>query len=147
MIPSKLDLTIYRGTTFELELVSQIKKYIYDPAIHTGASDLKRSHAENLEYHGFTYEYVNFSSIYDSASLLIMKPWEQSGDEARQPLMTLNTTNGRISLTTTSVKLGISAADTQEIDFDSGSYKLLLVTAAGKTDGLIHGMVTIEGER
>jgi len=147
MIPSKLDLLIWRGTSFEIELISQTKSYIYDPAINTSPADLKRSHSENLEYYGYTFEYVDFLTLYPTATLDIMKPWRQNGDELRDPLFTLSLLNGRIELTDKSVKLGISAADTQKLDFDSGVYKLLLTTTQGQVDGLIYGTVSVEGER
>jgi len=147
MLPSKLDLIFWRGTTFELELVSQVKKYVYDPAIHTGVSDLKRSHVENLEYYGYVYEYVDFSTLYDSGKLVITKPWMQEGDEEREPLLILETQYNNIEFTSSSVKVGLDAEATQELEFDSGNYKLLLETTAGKVDCLVYGTVSVQGER
>jgi hypothetical protein len=147
MIPSKLDLLIWRGTSFEIELISQMKNYTYDPDIHTSAADLKRSYAENLKHYGFVYEYVDFATLYPEATLNIMKPWRQNSNEVRKPLFEFSLENERIELTSKSVKLGISAADTQELEFDAGTYKLLLITATGKVDGLVYGNVKVEGER
>jgi hypothetical protein len=62
-------------------------------------------------------------------------------------LLTLSLANGRIELTDKSVKLGVVAADTQDIEFDAGTYKLLLTTPLGKVDGLVYGSVTVQGER
>jgi hypothetical protein len=147
MIPSKLDLTIHRSTSFEIELISQVKNYIYDPAIHSGPADLKRTHAENLEYYGFVYAYVDFVNLYPIATLHIMKPWRQNNSEEREPLMELTLADGDIELTDKSVIIGISAEITQEIEWDRGTYKLLLTTATGKIDGLTHGVVNVEGEK
>lgn len=147
MIPSELNLLVWRGTTFEIELVSQVKNFIFDPVVHNSPADLKRTHAENLEYYGFTYDYLNFASVYNSADLVVMPPWRQKGDENRAPLLSLTVAAGGIQFTSTSVKVGISAEATQLIDFDSGTYKLLLHTTDGKTDGLIYGDFDVKGER
>lgn len=147
MTPSKLDLTIWRGTSFELELVSQLKNYVYDPAVHNSPADLKRTHAENLEHYSYVYEYVDFATLYPTAILQIMRPWRQNGSEDREPLMELSLANGEIELTDQSVKIGISADETQEIDWDKGTYKLLLTSVAGKIDGLTYGQVEVYGER
>ena len=147
MIPSKLDLLVWRGTSFELELISQVKNYLYDPAVHNGAADRKRTHAENLEHYGFVWEYVDFLSLYTQAELVVMKPWQQNMDESREPLLELSMENGGIQLTTSSIKVGIDAEETQEIMFDKGVYKLRLFTEEGKVDGLIYGEMNVKGER
>jgi len=147
MIPSKLDIVFWRGTTFELELISQVKKFIYDPAIHNEISDLKRSHQENLEFYGYNYEYVDFASLYESARLIVTKPWLQAGDEEREPLLILDTEYNDIELTASSVKIGLSSEVTQELEFDSGNYKLKLETSLGKIDCLTFGAVSVQGER
>jgi hypothetical protein len=145
MIPTKLDITIWRGISFELELISQIKNFTYDPAIHTSTADLKRTHTQNLEYYGFVYEYIDFLTTYASAELIIRKPWIKAGQQATDPLMTLAVLSG-LELTSNSVKIAIAAADTAPIEFDAGTYELLLTTATGKVDGLIFGDVTVLGK-
>jgi len=147
MIPYKLDLLVWRGTSFELELVSQAKKFVFDPAVHNGPADLKRTHAENLEYYGFVWEYVDFSSLYAQSSLVVLRPWQQNSNEDREPLLELSLMQGGIELTTSSVKIGIDADETQAIAFDKGSYKLQLITAAGKVDGLVYGTMNVKGEK
>jgi len=147
MIPSKLDLLVWRGTSFELELISQVRNYLYDPAVHTGAADRKRTHAENLDYYGFEWEYVDFASLYVRAELVVVKPWQQDMDESREPLLELSIENGGIELTESSVKVGIGADETQDIMFDKGVYKLRLFTAQDKVDGLIYGEMNVKGER
>ena len=147
MIPAKLDLLVWRGTSFEIELMSQVKNFVFDPAIHNGPADLKRTHAENLEYYGFVWEYVDFASLYTEASLVVLKPWVQNGSEEREPLLQLSSLTGEIELTNNSVKVGIDAIDTQGILFDKGSYKLLLTTVTGKVDGLVYGIMNVKGER
>lgn len=145
MIPSKLDLTFWRGTSFDLELISQVKVFVYDPTIHNGPADLKRTHLENLEHYGFVYEYIDFATKYDTAELKIVQPWSKQGDVVSKPLMTLSLANNDIELTDKSVKVGLSAAATKLIKFDSGSYELLLTTPSGKVDGLLYGPVTVMG--
>ena len=147
MIPTKLDLLVWRGTSFELELVSQVKKYAFDPAIHNGPADLKRTHAENLEYYGYVWEYVDFNSLYTAASLIVLRPWDQCPDEQRTPLLSLSKLNGDIEFTSESIKIGMAASVTEIITFDKGSYKLLLTTSAGKVDGLIYGTMNVKGEK
>lgn len=143
MIPSKLDLLIWRGTSFELELVSQVKSYIYDSDVHNAPADLKRSHAENLKHYGYVYEYVDFAMLYTAANIDIVSPWKQ---DEKTPLMSLSLEEGHIALTNKSVQIGISAADTQNIEFDKGIYKLLLTTSTGKVDGLVYGEVDVQSE-
>ena len=147
MTPSKLDIVIYRGTTFELELLSQIKVYIYEPSIHNSIADTKRTHAENMEFYGFIYQYINFLSLYTYANLNIIKPWIRDGQNNSGPIFSLNNTDGGIELTTQSVKIIIDDASTKNIEFDSGSYKLLLTTEDGKVDGLVYGTVTVIGDK
>jgi len=147
MIPYKLDLLVWRGTSFELELVSQVKSFVFDPAVHNGPADLKRTHTENLEHYGFVWEYVDFATLYAAASLIVLRPWQQNNNEDREALLELSLTQGGIELTASSVKIGIDAAETQEIAFDKGSYKLLLTTAAGKVDGLVYGTMNVKGEK
>jgi hypothetical protein len=147
MIPSKLDLLIWRGTSFELELVSQIKNYIFDPDVHNAPADLRRTHAENLAHYGYTYDYVDFNTVYTAAELIVLPPWRQNASENRTPLITWTTTGNHILLGTRSVQIGIGPSDTQAIDFDSGNYKLILITASGQIDGMTYGELTIKGEK
>lgn len=142
MIPSKLDLTIWRGTTFELELVTQVKKYTFDPAIHNSPADLKRTHLENLAHYGFVYEYVDFATLYAGATLEIFKPWRNM--DPRDPLLTLTVASGHIQLTARSVKIGLSVAETKDLKFSAGNYELMLTTVAGKVDGFTQGTVAVK---
>ncbi|RLB94164.1 MAG: hypothetical protein DRH26_02015 [Deltaproteobacteria bacterium] len=146
MTPSKLDIKIWRGTTYELELISQVKNYIYDPDINNDPLDLQRTHKENIDYYGFVYEYIDFIAIYSAAELIIRKPWIRSGAEATTPLMTLSLANGDIELTDQSVKIGIDPDETKIIEFDAGTFELLLTTSGGKVDSLIFGDVEVLGK-
>ena len=145
MTPHKLDITINRGTSYELELISQIKKFTFDPEIHTTLMDKRRTHAENLEHYGFIYEYINFLETYTTAELIVRKPWAKDGQPTKA-LLSLNLENG-IQLTNMSVKIGIPPGDTRKLEFDSGNYELNLTTPAGKIDGLIFGSLTVNGEQ
>lgn len=166
MTPTKLDLPIRRGTSFEIELVSQIKKYTYDPAVHTAPADLKRTHAENLEHYGYTYEYIDFASTYDRAELIIRKPY--TGVGSSDPLLTVKTpeegveqTLTVLELTDKSVKIGISPEDTAAMNYNTAIYELHLIIEEGLTDAeiragaqsqdevdtLVYGNVTVTGDK
>lgn len=159
MDPKKHDIIIHRGATFKLEVVSQVKEYTYDPDVNNTPGDLGRSHAENLEYHGFTYVYVDFATVYDRAELTIRKAYIKNGQPASTPLMELSLEDGDIELTDKSVIVTIHSPVTRDIDFDAGIYELLLISeevltpgdiAAGVDpndiiDGLIYGKVTVLG--
>lgn len=147
MLPKRLNITIRRGVTFELELITQKKVFNYDPETNVGPTDLKRSYQENLEEYGFVYAYLDFATDYDSASLEVIKPWIKSGGQALPPLLTLTSAGGDIILGDKSIKIIISAADTKKIEFDEGTYELLLTTLAGKVDGLIYGDVVVTGDK
>lgn len=149
MTPSKLDITIHRGTSFELELVSQIKSFVFDPDIHNSLADRKRTHAKNLEHYGFTYEYIDFASVYNNVELIVDKSWAKAGDNAK-PIMVLSSLDDDLELTDKSVKIGISFEDTQKIEFDTGKYKLSLTSGVypdEKIDNLIYGEITILGKK
>lgn len=146
MLPTEFDLVIRRGVTFGIELIGQVKVYTYDPATDTTPADLQRTHAENLEHHGFTYEYIDFLTDYNAAELHVYRSYK-NGQEAKEPIMTLTLANGDIELTNKSVKVGITDEATQEIDFNAGMYELNLITAAGQVDGLNFGKVTVYGHK
>lgn len=160
MTPNRHDLEIWRGSSFELELVSQIKIYKFDMA-NMVAADQARTHAENLKYYGFVYEYINFLDIYDEARMHIRRPWVRNGNTANEALFTLSTENGRLELTETSVKIGISAEEARLMDFDQATYDLELVIygpttvqnrMAGtmsndKVDKLVFGSFIVNGEK
>jgi hypothetical protein len=146
MIPKKLDIIIWRGGTFELELVTQVKVYNYDPDTNTGPADLKRTHLENLEHYGFTYEYVDFATDYTNAELRIIKPWVKSGQAPTTPLMQLSK-GDEITLTANSIKIVIDADTSKTIEFDSGTYELLLTRTGNIIDPFIYGDVTVLGDR
>ena len=145
MIPQQLDITIYRGSSFEIELVGQIKDYVFDPAVNNTPADLKRSHEENLKKYGFVFEYIDFLTLYSAATLEIRKSWLKSGSAASTPLFALSLGSG-LTLTDDRVQIGITAEQTSAMDFDSGTYDLLLVTASGKVDKLVYGKVEVIGE-
>ena len=149
MTPYKFDLTFIRGTSFSLELVSQVKKFIYDPDVHTAAADLKRTHAENLAHYGFNYEYINFGTTYTKAQLIVKKPWSKAGQPTSKPLLELSAEEGEITLGERSIKIYVDPMATQELDFSSGNYRLLLTLGEEPEeviDCLVYGTVTVLGE-
>ena len=143
MTPSKLDLEIWRGATFRRELVTQTKTFIYNPAVHTSAVDLKRSHEENLEFYGANFAYVDFLSTYVSAELAIVKAWDKL--EQNTPLLILDDLVNNLILGAKSITIVIDDATTQLLNFDSGSYKLRLTKANGDVDLFTYGSVTVFG--
>lgn len=150
MTPYKLDITFLRGVSFNLELISQVKNFIYDPATHTTPPDLKRTHAENLEHYGFNYEYIDFLDTYSKAELIVKKPWVKAGQVASTPLLELSMLEGHIELTNKSVKIYVPIDETQELDFSSGNYQLKLTFGEEpneKNDCLAYGFVTVLGEK
>jgi len=166
MTPTKLDLPIRRGTSFEIELVSQVKNYVYDPDVHNAPADLKRTHAENLAHYGYVYEYIDFASIYDRAELVIRKPYTGVGDST--PLLTITTpeegveqTLTVLELTDKSVKIGISPEDTAKMNFNTAIFELHLIIeedlsdeeiragamSQDEIDTLVYGNVAVTGDK
>lgn len=166
MTPTKFVIDIWRGASFDKELISQVKKYNYDPAVNNTAADLGRTHMENLVKHGFTYEYINFANDYDKAELIVKKAWVKSGQPDTEPLLLLSTVadasgHAALQLTDKSVVIGINPVITKRIDFSSAAYRLLLTKegtpVAGDTDAgsgsrdqvdcLIYGDFNVHGEK
>jgi hypothetical protein len=143
MTPSKLNLEVWRGATLRLELVAQTKTYVYDPAIHNTLLDQKRSHEENLEFYGSTYAYIDFNSTYVSAELMVAKAWDKLNKNA--PLLTLNDPATEIILGDRSVIILISDDITQDLAFDSATYKLRLTKANGDVDLFTYGSFDVFG--
>jgi len=146
MDPIQRDLVIWRGASFITEFITQNKVYTYDPPLETPTvADSKRSHAENLEFYGFTYEYVDFLSLYTSAALVIKRPWVRDG-QSTEPLLIL-TTDDSIELTAIKTIVKVDPEDTKTILFDSGTYSLLLTKSDGQVDLLAYGTVTVRGDK
>jgi hypothetical protein len=160
MIPIEEDLKVFRGVTFQIERVHQVKVYNYDPEVHNAKMDRMRSHEQNLEHYGFDWAYIDFLAVYDKAELIVTKPWIKTG-QAGEPLLELSLESGDIELTDTTVKVTIHSPDTQDLDFDSGVYKLKLINSEAlvpedqrsgvepndQVDCLLYGKFTVYGER
>jgi hypothetical protein len=151
MIPAELTLNIWKGCSFDIELVSQFKQYIYDPAIHDSLADHKRSYKENLEFYGFTYQFIDFVTIYDLAELRVYPSWQAK--EVAIPEVIFKMTSGQkeIILTDKSIKLHLSAEVTSELKFSQGMYELDLTNIiSGKSkviDRFIFGDINVSGEQ
>ena len=78
----KKDIQIFRGSTFEFEQVVQEKIYNYDPEEHNTTGDKIRTHQENLDFHGFTYAYVDLAATYTKAELNVYQAWIKDGQPA-----------------------------------------------------------------
>jgi hypothetical protein len=148
MIPNSLDLTFNRGVAFELELITQTKNYLYDPAVNNAPADLKRTHAENLEHYGFEYAYIDFLGTYDDAEFIVTPAWVRHGDDGDSANALMRyTTADAITFTDRSVQIQIEAADIQVADFDTAVYELLLTVAPNRVDKLVYGTINVHGQR
>lgn len=147
MKPKQIDIVIRRGVSFELELIAQVKIQTYDPNTHIGPADLKRTHAENQAHYGFTYAYLDFASVYSNAELRIMKPWVKAGQAPTKPLMTLTKGVNEITFTSKSTKVVMDPDTTKSLEFDAGSYELLLLRSGNAIDCLAYGEVTVLGDK
>ena len=65
------DINVKKGTTFNNHLILQKAIPKYDPSVHNNTADLQRTHAENIAYYGYTYEYIDVDSLYHHAELKI----------------------------------------------------------------------------
>lgn len=146
MKPCEIPLEIFRGATFQHEFITQVKKYVYDPLIHTNADDLQRTYAENLKHHGFTWEFVNFLGTYASAELIVIPAHAKSGDTVA-PLDTFTSGAGELVLTARSVVFGLTPAKTLKLAWTDGRYKLKLTTAGGVVDCLAFGAIKVYGDK
>ena len=140
-----MDLKIYRGETFTLPLVAQIKNYAYDPDVHNAPEDLARTHEENLKHYRFTYEYIDFETTYSAAILEITKGWLK-GSEPSTPLLTLSLDSG-ITFDSRTLTIELTAAETSDLEWESGDYTLLLTTPGGIVNQLLFGKVDVNGEK
>ena len=145
MDPIHKDLVIWRGASFITKYIAQNKVYNYDPPLATPTvADNKRTHAENLEFYGFTYEYVDFLADYDSAELIVVKPWVRDG-QSTESILSLTTEKDDVTLTEIETIVTVNPTDTRNIMFDSGSYNLLLTKSDGQVDLLAYGTITVRG--
>lgn len=90
---------------------------------------------------------LDFTS-YDEIRMQI-RPSFIKGTPTRSALLELTLDNGRISLENgnQTLKLTVSATDTQNLTFDEGVYDLELVNyTEGTVDKLLYGPVEIHGE-
>lgn len=120
MVPGKYDITIYRGSTW---------------LINVAASD------------GVTS--LDLAATYTAVKMQIRPAWTvKPGDAKGNPLFELSLANGRITHNGTGLTLAISAADTAGLSFSSGVYELELITAdvVPVVDKLLYGAVTVIGE-
>ena len=151
MIPAELTLNIWKGCSFNIELVSQIKNYAYDPAIHNSPADHKRSYKENLEFYGFTYQFIDFITLYSSGELRVYTSWKSKESSTPDVIFSMDTDHAQIIFTDKSVKLHLSSDDTSKLEFTQGIYELDLSSAApGEidiVDRFIFGDINVSGEQ
>ena len=118
MVPGKHDFTIYRGSTFEVDV---------------SASDKNGP--------------INFTDVYTSAKLDIYKAWLKPNDPIilPTPIFTLSTTNGYIELEGFMVRLRIPALVTAGLGFTQGVYKLALTVDGVDpiTDFMLYGLINV----
>lgn len=146
MKPCEIPLEIFRDATFDQEFITQVKTYNYDPDINVEPADQQRTYAENLEHHGYTWQFVDFATTYASAELIVLPAYTRTGDQAEE-LLKLTSAAGDIELGARSVKVGLLPTKTAKLSWNEGKYKLKLITASGKVDFLSFGSVKVLGEK
>lgn len=127
MVPGKYDITIYRGSTFEIGIGAENS---------VGVA-------------------IDFAAVYDSMRLQIRPSWSKK-QSATPPgaLLELTTANGGIVVATTLITLYITAAATAALTFNEGQYDLELIidaatgppAVAQKVHKLLSGFVKVVGE-
>jgi len=119
MVPGVYNITIQRGGTFHIEL--------------TGSDSVGL---------------IPFGSTYTSALMYIQRAWLNAADPMpEEPLFTLSTDDGTITIEDTVITLHLSAAVTRTLPFVSGVYSLKLIATGGAEtieDVLLKGTVTVE---
>ena len=118
MIPGKYNIEIQKGSTWEVTLTAQ----------NSAGND------------------VQFNT-YQQAVMEVYPPWLKVAT-GQSGIYKLSTYNNRIAISSTSLKLTLTAHETNTIPFTNGSYTLdLLVTTKGseRTDRFLVGNFTIKG--
>ncbi len=128
MTPGKLDITIYRGATWEIKVTAKDK-----------------AQAD-----------INFEETYTKFLMQIRPPWVTQSKGSQSPLLELSSIgdNPRITQSDpTTLNLEISSKDTAALTFDSGRYELELIIddpdnpdAVPIVDKIIAGSVSVMGE-
>jgi len=119
MVPGVYNITIQRGGTFHIEL--------------TGTDNVGAL--------------IPFGSLYDSALMYIQRAWLNAADAMpEEPLFTLSTADGSITMEDTVITLHLAASVTRTLPFVSGVYSLKLIADGTETieDVLVKGTVTVE---
>jgi hypothetical protein len=121
MIPGKYNITIYRGSTFN---------------IHINAVDGLGD--------------IYFNDEYTSARLHIRPAWVNTPSEVvGKPLLEMTTENFKILIVGKQITLTLSAKETAALNFFSGVYDLELVNTSVNpiiVDKILYGTVTVKGE-
>jgi len=123
MIPAKYDFEIPRGGAFELALSLNDQ---------SGA--------------------VNFASTYSGARMYVRTTLENVPDAeetAVEPVYELTTTDLKLVISTTTLYIRLTAAQTAALPFISGYYDIELYSGTGASevvDKMMHGTITVVGE-
>ena len=130
MQPGRYDITIYRGSTFSISVT--------------------RASAAGVPV-DFDISYINVPTDDDGDCRMYIRPgWKTRPDKTKlPPLLTLNLTNSRISISGQTITLTISAADTEDLTFDEGMYDLEIATgdAVPVVHKVLYGRVTVKDEQ
>lgn len=131
MIPGEYDITIYRGSTWEINVSKK------------DANDV---------YVDFEADYINQPTPDAGKIEMHIRPaWQGKPriPKLETPLLSLTIANGRISAAATVLTLTLPASVTKDLDFNSGSYDVELVTGDAEpvVDKLIFGQVTVKDEK
>ena len=129
MIPGEYNITIYRGSTWTINVSKR------------DANDV---------YLDFAATYLNQPTPgAGTIRMYIRPPWKRRPSVAKPaPLLELTVANGRISVATTVLTLTIPASVTDDLPFDSGVYDIELVTGDAEpvVDKILYGKVTVMDE-
>ena len=121
MRPGKYNIKVKRGSTFNVTFTANVK----------GVA-------------------INFETTYDSARLHVRPAWVNSQEQiVGTPLLAMTTANGGVSFAGNTASLYLSAAETQALQFESGSYLLELVKsgAVERVDPFLEGLFEVDFER
>ncbi len=131
MIPGEYDITIYRGSTW---------------TINVSKKD------SNDVYVDFETDYINQPTPDAGKIEMHIRPAWQGKPRTPKldtPLLSLSIATGEITAATTVLTFTLAADVTKNLDFNTGSYDVELVTgdATPVVDKLIFGLVTVKDEK
>lgn len=130
MIPGKYDITIYRGSTWTI--------------------DVSKKNSAGV-YVDFEADYINNPTPGVGLIRMHIRPaWKVKATTTKlDPLLSLTTANGRISVSGTVLTFTLPASVTAALTFNEGTYDVELVTGETEpvVDKLLYGTVSVQDEK